>query len=106
MWFNLLALAQLVAGETETALRTTLRALRVRPYWRPIMETLVCCYGLLERWDDARRASREMTRLPIPTGDALAPFRDGHPIWRDRMQELLQRAAEDAVPLERGDASK
>jgi TolB-like protein len=102
VWLNLLALAQFFAGQVESALKTTSRALKVRPDWRPIMETKVCCYGVLDRWDDAHRSSREMTHLQTPAGDALTPLRDRNPHWRDRMRDLLAKAAGEEVPLDRG----
>ena len=62
-WFNLLATAQLIAGDTEGALLTAARALAVRPDWLPTLETMACCYAATGKWDDARRCVQEMARL-------------------------------------------
>jgi Flp pilus assembly protein TadD len=58
-WFNLLATAQLLAGDTESALLTAARALAARPDWRPTLETMACCYAATGKWDDARRCVQE-----------------------------------------------
>jgi TolB-like protein len=61
-WFNLLATAQLIAGDIEGALLTTTRAQAVRPDWPPTLETMACCYAASAKWEDARRCVREMAR--------------------------------------------
>ncbi len=91
-WFNLLATAQLIAGDTEGALLTTARALAVRPDWPPTLETMACCYAATGKWDDARRCVREMAQLKGPSSFSLAALRQRIPQWRDQMSELLRKA--------------
>jgi TolB-like protein len=91
-WFNLLATAQLIAGDTEGALLTTTRAQAVRPDWPPTLETMACCYAASAKWEDARRCVREMARLKGPSGFSLAALRERIPQWRDQMSDLLRKA--------------
>jgi TolB-like protein/Tfp pilus assembly protein PilF len=92
-WFNLLATAQLFAGDSEGALQTTTRALAIRPNWRPTLETMACCYAASGKLDDARRCVEKMARLDGPTTDNLLPLRERIPQWRDRMNDLLEKIA-------------
>jgi len=69
-----------------------------RPDWQPTLETLACCYGALNRWDDARRCVAQMSGLPRPAGDALAPLKDRNPSWRDQMTDLLWTARRSEEP--------
>ena len=92
VWFNLLALAQLFTGQAESALETTSRALKARPDWRPTIETMACCYALLDKWDDARRCVRQMGQLQRQSSDALAPLKEKNPHWKDQINGLLRQA--------------
>jgi pentatricopeptide repeat protein len=91
-WFNLLATAQLIAGDAEGALSTAARALAVRPDWRPTLETMACCYAATGKWEDARRCVQEMARLKGPSSFSLAALRERIPQWRDQMSDLLRKA--------------
>ena len=91
-WFNFLATAQLLAGDTEGALLTAARALALRPDWRPTLETMACCYAATGKWDDARRCVREMARLKGPSSVNLGALRARIPGWRDQMSDLLRKA--------------
>jgi pentatricopeptide repeat protein len=91
-WFNLLATAQLFAGDPESALLTAARALAARPDWRPTLETMACCYAATGKWDDARRCVQEMAELKGPSSDNLAALRRRIPQWRDQMSDLLRKA--------------
>jgi pentatricopeptide repeat protein len=91
-WFNLLATAQLFAGDIEGALLTAARALAVRPDWPPTLETMACCYAANGRWEDARRCVDEMARLEGPLSFNLAALRNRIPQWRDQMTALLRKA--------------
>jgi TolB-like protein len=91
-WHNLLAYAHLFAGEADAAIASASNALKVRPTWRPIFETLVCCYATIGRPDEARRFAREAERLESPAGDALAPLRELNPEWSRQIAALLARA--------------
>ena len=91
-WSNLLATAQLFAGDTESAFQTAARALAARPDWRPTLETMACCYAAAGKWDDARRCVREMAQLKGPSSDNLAALRHTIPQWRDQISALLRKA--------------
>ncbi len=99
VWSNLLALAQFFAGDPESALLTSALAVGTRPNWRPVVETVACCYAATGKWDEARRCVREMTGLPAlpdaalaPLWAGLAPFWAGNPHWRDQFDDLLRKA--------------
>src|ERR1700694_3774517 len=92
VWFNVLAPARLFSGRAERALAAAARALQVRPNWWTSLEVLVCCYGALGKWDEARRCAQQMdsvTRQPV---DVMAPLKTHNPSWADEMKNALQRA--------------
>ena len=92
VWFNVLALARLFSGRAEAGLEAAARALQVRPNWCTSLEVLVCCYGALEKWDEARRCAQQMDSVPGPFGAVLAPLKTHNPTWADEMNNALQRA--------------
>lgn len=92
VWFNLLGLAHLFSGHPDRALDSVMKAQKVRPAWRPIFETLVCCYAALGRSDEAQRAVTEIRRLDEPAGDALAPLLASNPRWREQRLAYLRDA--------------
>jgi len=92
VWSNFLALAQFFAGDPENALLTSAHALGTRPNWRPVVETVACCYAATGKWDEARRCVREMTGLPALPYAALAPLWERNPHWRDQFDDLLRKA--------------
>jgi tetratricopeptide (TPR) repeat protein len=92
VWFNVLALARLFSGRAEAGLEAAARALQVRPNWWTSLEVLVCCYGALEKWDEARRCAQQMDSVPGPFGAVLAPLKTHNPAWADEMNNALQRA--------------
>jgi TolB-like protein len=91
-WFNLLALAQLFAGEANKATASANEALKVRPDWRPTYETLAACHAAAGNFDDAKRAILRMDALKRPEGDALAPVTKLHPHWSTRLSQLIEQA--------------
>jgi predicted Zn-dependent protease len=93
VWYNLLALAQLFAGRAEAALAAAIKARKVRPAWRPAIETLACSYASLGRMAEAQACVAEMYRLDKSPGDALAPLRARNPQWAGHMESLLESAA-------------
>ena len=92
VWSNFLAVAQLFAGDAEGALLTAARALGTRPDWRPIVETVACCYAATGKWDEARRCVRQMSELPALPFAALAPLWERNPQWRVQVDDLLRKA--------------
>lgn len=91
-WYNVLALAHLFAGQPEPAL-AAIKAQKVRPAWRPTIETLACCYASLGRAEEARSCVMQMRKLAKPPSDALGPMRLRNPHWVDQLESLLKRAA-------------
>ncbi|WP_213286514.1 winged helix-turn-helix domain-containing protein [Bradyrhizobium sp. sGM-13] len=91
-WYNLLAYAQLLAGEAERALATANRVLAIRPTFRPTLETLTCCHVALGKVDDARRCASRMNELTGPESHFLAPLKQLHPEWDEQISQMLDRA--------------
>jgi TolB-like protein len=92
VWSNFLAVAEFFAGDAKGALVTSAHALGTRPDWRPIVETVACCYAATGKWDEARRCVRQMTGLPALPFAALAPLWERNPHWRDQFDDLLRKA--------------
>jgi tetratricopeptide (TPR) repeat protein len=92
-WYNLLALAHLFAGQPEPALAAAIKAQKVRPAWRPTIETLACCYASLGRADEAQSCVMQIRKLVTPPGDTLGPLRLRNPHWVDQLESLLKRGA-------------
>jgi TolB-like protein len=93
VWFNVLALARLFGGRAAPALEAALQASQVRPNWWTTLEVLVCCYSALDKWDEARRCAREMSKVVKQPGDVLAPLKAHNPSWAKQMCDALRRAS-------------
>jgi TolB-like protein len=91
-WSNFLAVAEFFAGDAKGALATSAHALGTRPDWRPIVETVACCYAATGRWDEARRCVRQMTGLAALPYAALGPLWERNPHWRNHFDDLLRKA--------------
>lgn len=91
VWFNVLALACFFVRDTERALQHAMSALKVRPNWRPAMETAVCCLQALGRGDAAAKYATRLRQCPV-TADALAPLRRANPQWSEEMARCLRAA--------------
>ncbi len=89
VWFNLLALARLLAGDITGALETIRAAVKTRPDSLPLAMTYTCCLAANGDLDDAHRAAKLAKSLPQGTPDALGPFRTHNPHWEQRLQDLL-----------------
>jgi Flp pilus assembly protein TadD len=92
-WYNLLALAHLFAGAPEPALAAAIKAQKVRPAWRPTIETLACCYASLRRQQEARSCVMQLSKLAKQPGDTLGPMRLRNPQWLQQIESLLSSAA-------------
>jgi TolB-like protein len=92
VWFNLLALARLFSGRAEAGLEAAARALQVRPNWWTSLEVIVCCYTALEKWDEARRYVRELTKVTKQSVDVLAPLKAHNPRWKEEMTRALRHS--------------
>jgi TolB-like protein len=93
VWLNLLSLAHLFAGAPDKALAAAIKGRKVRPGWRPIYETLTCCYIALDQHQEARDCRAEMAQLEKPSADALAPLRLRNPNWAEQLSSWVSRAA-------------
>jgi TolB-like protein len=94
-WYNLLALAHFSSGQPELALAAAIKAQKVRPAWRPAIETLTCCYATLGRAEEAQACVTQLRKLERPRGDTLGPLRSRNPQWAQQMENLLRRAIGD-----------
>jgi len=92
VWYNVLAYAQLFAGEAERALATANKALAIRPTFRPTFETLACCHVAVGKLDNAHRCASRMNELAGPESHFLAPLKQLHPKWDQRISHMLDRA--------------
>jgi TolB-like protein len=92
VWFNMLAVAQLLAGDPAKARDSCLRALDIRPDWPRTFEILACCNAALGHLEEARKWSRQFRLLGIETGDILAPLRHHRPDFADQMRNWLRLA--------------
>lgn len=92
VWGNLLALAHLFAGDAEQARASATRAVKLRPDWRPTLETLACCHAALGDLRAARACVDQLARLERPPGDALGPLWRRHRGWAEKLSALLRKA--------------
>lgn len=97
VWYQLLALAQLFAGDAEQALRTARIALQVRPQWRPAMETMAACHTALGDTAAADAWRQQALSQPAVSGDALQPLWRRNPAWAARMRAWLGNGAQPGV---------
>lgn len=90
VWNNLLALVLLFGdGPQRGALESASAALKVRPQWRPAMETMAACHAALGQ-SEASREWQDRARVAPITGDALQPLWRHNPQWAAKMQEWLR----------------
>lgn len=89
VWYHLLALSQLFSANAEGGLQTARVALKVRPQWRPVMETMAACHAALGCGEACREWKEQAACLEPVTGDALQPLWQRNPQWADRMRDWL-----------------
>ncbi|HLS57235.1 MAG TPA: winged helix-turn-helix domain-containing protein [Zeimonas sp.] len=92
VWHNILAWAHFFAGSKEMALACATNAMKIRPGWRPALETAACCRIALGQHDAARSQIEQARPLPMLVGDVLAPLRRRNPGWATAMQAALREA--------------
>lgn len=92
VWNNLLAWAHFFAGMPAKALVYATRAMKIRPGWRPALETAACCHVKLGQRDAARTAVAQARELGALIGDVLAPMRRHNPAWAAVMEAALREA--------------
>lgn len=98
VWFNMLAVAQLLSGEPARARDSSLRALDIRPGWPRTFEILACCHAALGDLDEARKWSRQFHLLGSEAGDILAPLRQRNPHFADQLRRWLALAETSQQP--------
>ena len=92
VWNNLLAWAHFFAGMPAKALVCATRTMKIRPGWRPALETAACCHVKLGQRDAARTAVAQARELGALIGDVLAPMRRHNPAWAAVMEAALREA--------------
>lgn len=92
VWNEILAWAHFFSGNPDRALECATRALKIRPDWRPALETAACCHEKLGHRDAARADIEQLGRVGVPAGDALAPLRRRNPQWVAEVERMLRQA--------------
>jgi adenylate cyclase len=92
VWFQVLSLAEYFGGNREAALQAALRALKVRPSWRPTLEIVALCHAALDRMYEARMLVDQLRRLEKPPGDVFAQMKAHNPEWAADMAAMLHKA--------------
>jgi TolB-like protein/Flp pilus assembly protein TadD len=91
VWYNLEALAYLFADRPENALAAAVKGRKIRPAWRPIYETLACCYVTLGRLEEASPCVGQMRQL-APAYSGLGTLKLRNPHWAQRLAGSLEQA--------------
>ena len=91
VWYNVLALAYLLDGKPEQALRRALAALAVRPTWRAAMRSAAAASAAAGLWPQAAEWSQCAFVAPAAS-DALQPLWRCNPRWADDMRRLEDAA--------------
>jgi len=92
VWYNALALARLFAGEARKGCEAAVSALKIRPNWRPTLETLICCHAALGDWQASRAYVEQLAKMEPSTADVFEPVRRGDPRRAQEMAALLKKA--------------
>lgn len=102
VWYRLLSLAHLFAEDLPGARDSAVRALKVRPNWRPTVEYLAGLHAALGDTRAACECVDELAKLDTPPGDVLAPLKLRHPGWAEQLSTLLRRAGVENSSSRRG----
>jgi len=92
VWFRALALALYFAGQGEPALEAAKRALKVRPSWRPTLETVVLCCMAIDHMEEAKTLVEQMRHLDNPAVDVFDHLKKHNPKWAEEMSTTLRKA--------------
>lgn len=92
IWHNALAMANVLSGDASEARKNALKALEVRPIWRPALEVLARSYVQLGDLKAARTCVDHITALEKPSGDVFGPLRQQNPKWAEELDSLLSKA--------------
>jgi adenylate cyclase len=93
VWFRALALALYFAREQARALEAAKRALKVRPSWRPTLETVVLCCMALDHKEEVKIFVEQMRHLEKPAVDMLDhQLKKNNPQWAREISLMLRKA--------------
>jgi adenylate cyclase len=92
VWFRALALAFYFAGQGEPALEAAKRALKVRPSWRPTLETVVLCCMAVDHMEEAKTFVEQIRHLDNPAVDVFDHLKKHNPQWAEEMSTALRKA--------------
>jgi len=96
LWFRTLSLAHYFTGDAAKGVHGAIKALQVRPTWRPGVEALAVCHLALGNIDEARRCADKIGQLAPPDSDGLEPgdgldqLRIRNPHWGQHMDQALE----------------
>ena len=80
----------LITGCDE-GLAAAVRAVRVRPAWRPALQAMIVCQVGLGRLADAQRCADQMHQLDKPDSDGLEQLRVRNPQWAQDISAALRK---------------
>jgi tetratricopeptide (TPR) repeat protein len=89
LWFRTLSLAHYFTGDAAKGVQGAIKALQVRPTWRPGLEALAVCHLALGNIEEARRCADKMRQLAPPESDVLEQLRIRNPHWARQMDQVL-----------------
>jgi TolB-like protein len=87
LWFRSLSLAHYFTGDAAKGVQAAIKALQVRPTWRPGLEALAICHLALGNAEEARRCTDKMKQLAAPASDVLEQLRIRNPDWAKKIAE-------------------
>ena len=90
LWFRSLSLAHYFTGDGAKGVQAAIKALQVRPTWRPGVEALAICHLALGNAEEARRCADKMRQLAPPDSDVLEQLRIRNPHWAQKVAEALK----------------
>lgn len=90
VWFSMLAFAQYFSGKPEQALNAAVKAVKIRPTWRPAFEIIALCHATSGRADDAARSVAQMRELQA--SNVFDPIKRRNPHWQEQIAATLRPA--------------
>jgi tetratricopeptide (TPR) repeat protein len=91
-WFRSLALAYCFSAKPAEGLPFAMKAVQVRPSWRPALEAVMVCQVESDRLPDAIRTAERWRALDGPERDVLEQLKIRNPQWATRMASALVTA--------------
>jgi TolB-like protein len=94
-WFRSLALAYCFSGKPADGLPFAMKAVQVRPSWRPALEAVIVCQVESDRLSEAVRTAERWRALDRPERDVLEQLKIRNPQWADRASALVTAGCVD-----------